>query len=472
MAAIVNKIKENSIAEELELQAGDEILSIDEQKMNDLIDYNFLCKSEFLTIEVKKKNGELEEIEIEKDFDEDLGIIFESAVFDKIKPCANNCIFCFVDQQPDGLRDTLYIKDDDYRLSYLQGTYVTFTNLTKKDKERIETLGLGPFYISVHTTNPDLRVKMLKNKNAGKIMEQLKWLEKLGIPVHLQIVLCPKYNDGDELKRTLNDFKKLKNILSVAVVPVGITKYRGGGKCDKLHPVTKEIAVETIEIVDEFNKSIGKQIACCSDEFFAIAEKPIPPKKYYGNFAQLEDGVGALRLLLDDFDVEKKRLPKKIKEHREILFATSQLAKPAIDEISRELNKIKNLKTGVVAVKSDYWGEGVSVAGLITSDDLIKSISPFTLLTRSFGYLSGTILNRSFGRVPTGSHASLQLSGSLCNPSPFAVIIPSVMLRQFTQDFLDGKTLDDVKRKTGLDFFVIKNCYSTKEIVDFILKQE
>lgn len=436
MVAIISKVKDGSIAQELELQAGDEILSIDEQKMSDLIDYNFLCKSEFLTLEIKKKNGDIEEIELEKDYDEDLGIIFESAVFDKIKPCANNCIFCFVDQQPDGLRDTLYIKDDDYRLSYLQGTYVTFTNLTKKDKERIETLGLGPFYISVHTTNPDLRVKMLKNKSAGKIMEQLKWLEKLGIPVHLQIVLCPKYNDGEELKRTLSDFKKLKNILSVAVVPVGITKYRNGGKCDKLYPVTNEIAAEVIEIVDEFNKSIGKQIACCSDEFFALGCKSIPPRKYYGNFAQLEDGVGALRLLLDDFDFEKKRLPKKLNKDKEILFATSQLAKPAIDEISKELNKIKNLKTTVVAVKSNYWGEGVSVAGLITSDDLVKSILPFTI-----------------------------------HHLPFTVIIPSVMLRQFTQDFLDGKTLDDVKKATGLEFYVIQDCYSTKEIVDFILKQ-
>lgn len=430
MTAIINKVEENSIAEELEIQAGDEILSIDEQKMSDLIDYNFLCKSEFLTIEIKKNNGEIEVIELEKDYDEDLGIIFESAVFDKIKPCLNKCIFCFVDQQPDGLRDSLYIKDDDYRLSYLQGTYVTLTNLTQKDKERIETLGLGPFYISVHTTNPDLRVKMLKNKNAGNILEHLKWLEKNHIPMHLQIVLCPKYNDGDELIRTLADFKKLKNILSVAIVPVGITKFRGvNGEASKLYPVTKAIAQETIEIVDEFNKSIKKNIVCCSDEFFALAEKPIPPKKYYGNFAQLEDGVGALRLLLDDFVKYKKQLPKSLRNPQNILFATSQLARPAIDEIAQDLNKVKNLKVEVIAVKSHYWGEGISVAGLITSEDLINSIKKY---------------------------------------KSNIVIIPSVMLRPFTQDFLDGKTLKYVKEKTGLDFFVIQDCYSTKEIIDFI----
>lgn len=435
MPAIVSKVEKNSIAEELELEAGDEILSIDEQKMTDLIDYNFLCKSELLTIEIKKINDEIEVIELEKDFDEELGIVFESAVFDKIKPCLNKCIFCFVDQQPKGLRDTLYIKDDDYRLSYLQGTYVTFTNLTQKDKERIEKLGLGPFYISVHTTNPELRVKMLKNPNAGEILKHLKWLAKNHIPVHTQIVLCPRYNDGAELKRTLSDLGKLKNILSIAIVPVGITKFRGVKGEDNLSPVTKEIAVETINIAEEFNKQSKSAKACCSDEFFSLAGKSIPQKGYYGNFSQLEDGVGALRLLLDDFEKEKKRLPESLSKPQNILFATSQLAKSAIDEVVQYLNKIKNLNAKAVAVKSDYWGDGITVAGLITSDDLINAIK---------GYNADT------------------------------VIIPSVMLRPFTQDFLDGKTLDYVKEKinslnsVGLNFFVIKDCYSTKEIVDFL----
>lgn len=432
MGATVNKVEKKSIAEELEIESGDEILTIDEQNISDLIEYNFLCKSEFLTLEIKKKNGEIEVIELEKDYDEDLGIVFESAVFDKIKPCYNKCIFCFVDQQPEGLRETLYIKDDDYRLSYMQGTYVTLTNLSQKDKERLELLRLGPLYISLHTTNPELRVKMLKNPKAGEILKQLKWLQKIHIPVHLQIVLCPKYNDGEELKRTLDDIKSLKNILSVAIVPVGITKYRNG---NELFPVTKEIATETIEIVDKFNASTKKQIACCSDEFFALAEKHIPSRKYYGNFSQLEDGVGALRLLLDDFEKQKKRLPKSLSATQNILFATSQLAKPAIDEISEELNKIKNLKTEVVAVKSQYWGEGISVAGLITSDDLINSITSAKCKEHSI------------------------------------IIIPSVMLRPFTQDFLDGKTLDYVKQKTKVVFFVVQDSYSTKEIVDFVNSQ-
>lgn len=428
--AIVSNIEENSIAQEIGIESGDEILSIDDEKMSDLIDYNYLCKSEFLTIEVKKKNGEIELIELEKDFDDELGIIFESAVFDKIKPCANKCIFCFVDQQPDGLRETLYVKDDDYRLSYLQGTYITLTNFSQKDKKRLERLRLGPLYVSVHTTNPELRVKMLKNPNAAKIIEQLKWLEKNEIPLHVQIVLCPKYNDGEELKSTLEDLKKLKNILSIAIVPVGITRFREG---DELYPVTKEIAKETIKITDDFNNPFelpNHVHACCSDEFFALAEKPIPPDKYYGNFSQLDDGVGALRLLIDDFEKRKTKLPKKLKEPHKILFATSQLAKPALDVISKELSEVKNLTTKVVSVKSDYWGEGISVAGLITSEDLINTIKKTNADT---------------------------------------VIIPSVMLRQFTQDFLDGKDLNYVKKKTKLNFLVINDFYSTKEIIDFVL---
>ena len=279
MPAIVNKVLKNSIAEELEIESGDEIVSIDENPMQDMIDYNFYCKTDFLTIEIKKKNGDVEVIEIEKDFDEDLGIVFESAVFDRVKPCLNHCVFCFVDQQPKGLRETLYVKDDDYRLSYLQGTYITLTNLTEKDKERIKRMHLGPFYVSVHTTNPELRVKMLRNPNAGKALENLNWFRKNKIPFHAQIVLCPGLNDGAELERTLSDLAKLKNtVLSTAIVPVGITQFRE----EKLKQVDKNCAEETLQIASKYKR------VCCSDEFFLLAGKKIPPAKYYGNFSQLE----------------------------------------------------------------------------------------------------------------------------------------------------------------------------------------
>lgn len=418
MPAIVNGVVEGSIAEELGIEKGDEILSIDNSKMIDMIDYNFLCKSDLLTLEIKKINGEIEEIELEKDFDEELGIIFESAVFDRVKPCLNHCIFCFVDQQPKGLRETLYVKDDDYRLSYLQGTYITLTNLSEDDKDRIKRMHLGPFYVSVHTTNPELRVKMLKNPNAGKALENLKWFRKNKIPFHAQIVLCPGYNDGAELERTLSDLAELKNtVLSVAIVPVGITQFRKEG----LKQVDKKCAQETIKIASKYKR------VCCSDEFFLLAEQDIPPTKYYGNFNQLEDGVGSIRMLLDDF--KSRKLPKKIKTPLKLSFATSYAAKYAIDKIAEKLNKIKNLSVTVNPVKSDYWGQDITVAGLITTDDLIKTVK---------------------------------------NIDTDIVIIPSVMLRPYSEDFLDGKNLSYVKEKTGKEFFIVKNIYSMAEIVDYL----
>ena len=418
MPAIVNGVVEGSIAEELGIEKGDEILSIDNSKMIDMIDYNFLCKADLLTLEIKKLNGEIEEIELEKDFDEELGIIFESAVFDRVKPCLNHCIFCFVDQQPKGLRETLYVKDDDYRLSYLQGTYITLTNLSEADKERIKRMHLGPFYVSVHTTNPELRVKMLKNPNAGKALENLKWFRKNKIPFHAQIVLCPGYNDGAELERTLSDLAELKNtVLSVAIVPVGITQFRKEG----LKQVDKKCAQETIKIASKYKR------VCCSDEFFLLAEQDIPPTKYYGNFNQLEDGVGSIRMLLDDF--KSRKLPKKINTPLKLSFATSYAAKYAIDKIAEKLNKIKNLSVTVNPVKSDYWGQDITVAGLITTDDLIKTVK---------------------------------------NIDTDIVIIPSVMLRPYSEDFLDGKNLSYVKEKTGKEFFIVKNIYSMAEIVDYL----
>jgi len=251
MPAKVLEVQKGSIAEELGLAEGDEILKINGQIPKDYIDYTFYTACEELNIWVKHKDGTPEIYEIEKDFDEDLGIVFESAVFDRIKPCTNHCIFCFVDGQPEGLRKTLYIKDDDYRLSHLQGSYVTLTNLTAKDKERISAMRLGPLYVSVHSMNGELRARMLRNPKAANIKEQLDFLKENDIPFHAQIVLCPDFNDGEELKYSLNELYKYKSILlSVAIVPVGITKYRK----DKLKTVDKEKAIECIEIVDEFNK--------------------------------------------------------------------------------------------------------------------------------------------------------------------------------------------------------------------------
>ena len=418
MPALVSDVISGSIAEELELEKGDIILAIDGENMQDMIDYKYLCKSELITVEVQKANGEIEEIELEKDFDEDLGIVFESAVFDKVKPCLNNCIFCFVAQQPKGLRDTLYVKDDDYRLSYLQGTYITTTNLTEKDKERISKLHLGPFYISVHTTNPDLRVKMLRNPNAANIMKNLEWFAKNNIPFHTQIVLCPEYNDGKELERTLKDLSSLGDcLLSVAIVPVGVTQFR----TDELKIVDSKIAKQTIDIASKYKK------VCCSDEFFLLAGKEIPESEYYGNFSQLDDGVGSLRTIMDDFDTLD--LPETIEKPLTICFACSVAAEKAFQYIAKGLNKIENLKVIVKPVKSTYWGKNITVAGLITSEDLINSIK---------------------------------------NVDADYVIVPSIMLKPYTNLFLDGNSLDYVKEKTRKHIVVFEDNYSIGEILDLL----
>ena len=422
MPAKISSVIAGSIAEELELGEGDLLLSIDNEVPMDMIDYNYLCKNELITLEIQKANGEIEEIELEKDYDEDLGIVFESAVFDKVKPCLNNCIFCFVAQQPKGLRDTLYIKDDDYRLSYLQGTYITTTNLTEKDKERIARLHLGPFYISVHTTNPELRIKMLKNPNAGKIMENLNWFKEHDIPFHAQIVLCPDYNDGEELERTLSDLSSLgEALLSIAIVPVGITQFRK----QKLKVVDKEIAKRTLEIANKYPK------ACCSDEFFLLADEKIPNAEYYGNFSQLDDGVGSLRSIMDDFD--SLELPKNLKTSLNICFACSTAAKSAFIYIANKLNKISGLTVQVCPVKSTYWGENITVAGLITSEDLVNTIKEI---------------------------------------EADYIIVPSIMLKPYTDLFLDGCSMSEIKEKTGKNFFICEDNYSISEVIDLIYQYE
>ena len=418
MPAKISGVEKGSIAEELEIQSGDILLSIDGNSLEDLIDYNYYVKSELLTIEIQKVNGEIEEIELEKDYDEDLGIIFESAVFDKIKPCLNNCIFCFVAQQPKGLRDTLYVKDDDYRLSYLQGTYITTTNLTEEDKKRILRLRLGPFYISVHTTNPDLRTSMLRNPNAAKIMENLKWFDDNEIPFHAQIVLCPGYNDGDELERTLKDLSKFKSsLLSVAIVPVGVTQFRK----DELRTVDEKVAKETIKIASKYPR------VACSDEFFLLAGVDIPNSEYYGNFSQLDDGVGSLRMLIDDF--EELDLPKKLSKKLKISFACSVAAKTAFEFVSNKLNNIENLECSFYPVKSTYWGNKITVAGLITSEDLINTVK---------------------------------------NIDADVIFVPSIMLKPFSNLFLDGNSLDYVIDETSKNFYIIEDNYSLAEVIDYI----
>ena len=426
MPAIVIEVEKNSIADEIGITAGDEILKINVPIPKDYIDYSYITSCEELNLWVKHKDGTPEIYEIEKDFDEELGIVFKSAVFDRIKPCTNHCIFCFVDGQPDGLRETLYIKDDDYRLSHLQGSYVTLTNLTEKDKSRIASMHLGPLYVSVHTMNEQLRAKMLRNPKAADIKSHLNFLLENDIPFHAQIVLCPGYNDGEELKYTLNELYKFKSILlSVAIVPVGVTKYRK----DKLVTVDKAKALECIDIVDEFNKKRKSYPVCLSDEFFLLAEKEVPPAKYYKGFGQIEDGVGALRLIKDDFEKRFKKFPKKLKKKVRVTFGTSKSAYKTFSDFCDRLNTIENLTVEAVKIEPKFWGKDISVAGLICYQDIVSSVSPH---------------------------------------KPEILVIPSVMLSPYTNDFLDGKNIEDLRKELNCNICVIKDIYCTSEIFDLI----
>ena len=426
MKIIISQVEKDSIAYELGLCAGDEIVSINNTVPRDIIDYSFLVKDEEILLHIKHKSGEEELFEIEKDFDDDLGISFESAVFDRVKPCCNKCIFCFVDQQPKGLRKSLYVKDDDWRLSYLQGTYITLTNMKEKDWQRLENFHPSPLFVSIHTTNPNLRAKMLNNPNAARIMDDLERLKKNDIKIHGQIVLCPTYNDGDELLRTLEDLKKFKKILnSLAIVPVGVSKYRK----EKLKTVDKKVADFVIDAVENFNLEMKKNVAMASDEFFLISGREIPDKKYYGKFAQIEDGVGAIRLLKDDFEKCKKKLKKSLKKPCKLSLLTGLSAAKIFEEFKKEIN-VKGLDFNVVDIKNDFFGDKINVTGLVTGQDLVFA------------------LKKNQANV---------------------AIIPSVMLREGTDEFLDGIKVSQIKKEfPKTKFYIINDCYKFREILEII----
>lgn len=426
MNAIISEVKPNSIAWEFELEAGDKIIRVNDKELTDLIDFNFETATNEYTLTVEKKEtGEIEVLEIEKDDEEELGIVFDSAVFDGVKRCLNKCIFCFVDQQPKHLRKTLYIKDDDYRLSYLQGTYVTLTNLKQDDKERIEKLNLGPLYVSVHTTNGELRKKMLNNKNADKILNELDWLKKANIPIHCQIVLCPGYNDNEELIKTLNDLYKYKKIVkSVAIVPVGITKYREN---DDLKKVDYNVAKRTIEIVNDFNLTKKTNFAQLSDEFFILTNSDIPDKKYYKHYAQLDDGVGTTRIILDDFAKREKKLPKKIKDKKIFHFILSKSSLKAFDIIAERLNQIENLNIVKVVVESKFFGDDINVSGLIVGSDILSALK---------------------------------------NQQNLNIVLPSIMLKPYTTSFLDDITVEDLEKKLNSKIHIVEDSYSVSEIIE------
>lgn len=423
--AKISKILPDSIAEDMGFEAGDSILSINGIRPRDLIDYQFLCTDEFLELEVIDTKGKTHHVEIEKEYDENLGLEFETALFDGLIQCNNKCPFCFIDQQPPGKRDSLYLKDDDYRLSFLYGSYLTLTNLTAKEWERIEQMRLSPLYVSVHATEPDLRIRLLKNPRAGQLLDHLKWFQERRLQIHAQVVVCPEINDGIHLERTLLDLANFYNadlptVASAAVVPVGLTRFRPTE--DELILVSQEKAKEVISQVQElqkhFKKKFGSHFAWLADEWFLIARQELPTESEYEDYPQIGNGVGSIRQFIKQFqNTGKAILPKKINQPKTLTWVVGNAVELAFQPLVNQLNQVENLIVNLVALNSDYWGQEITVTGLLTGQDLMKK-------------LQGENLGEG-------------------------IILPSVMLKYGEEKFLDDTTVSEVSKALNIPIYTV-----------------
>ncbi len=388
---IINRVLPGSIAEELEIEAGDILLSIDNTEIEDIFDYQFLVQDTYIEVLIQKPDGEQWLLEVDKEFDEDLGIEFENGLMDEYRHCHNKCIFCFIDQMPKGMRETLYFKDDDSRLSFLQGNYVTLTNMSDHDIDRITRYHLSPINISFQTMNPELRCKMLNNRFAGEALKKVDTLYEAGIIMNGQIVLCKGVNDGEELEFSIKELTKyLPNLESVSVVPVGLSKYRDG--LYPLEPFTKDDACKVIDTIEGWQKKIyaehGIHFVHASDEWYILAEREMPEEERYDGYLQLENGVGMTRLLMEEFKdgmqklAEERSLPdESVKE--EISLATGLLAYPYIQRLTDEMEKaFPHLKVHVYAIVNEFFGEHITVSGLLTGQDIEKQLKGKVLGTR------------------------------------------------------------------------------------------
>jgi putative radical SAM enzyme (TIGR03279 family) len=409
----INSVDKGSPAERAGILAGDFLAGISGNPVKDVLDYMFYAAEETVELEIVR-SGEKLNFHIEKGEYDDLGLQFETFLMDSKQSCRNKCVFCFIDQMPPGMRETLYFKDDDARLSFLQGNYVTLTNLEQSDIDRIIKMKLN-INVSVHTTNPELRCKMMHNRFAGEKLKYIRQLADGGIKLNCQIVCCPGLNDGDELRRSLRDLGELMpNITSMAVVPVGLTKFRKG-----LYPLTvftKEKAAETIDIIQEFQETFlekfGTRTVFPSDEFFLIAERELPPMEYYEDFSQYENGVGMLRSLIDEFE-KALEIAEWEGEKRHISIATGYSAFPTMAMLAKKAEEaFPELECDVYRIRNDFFGETITVVGLITAQDLIA-----------------------------------QLRGKNLGDE---LLISSSMLRRDSTDFLDDLTVEDVERELNV----------------------
>ena len=424
--AVVDSVEPGSIGAELGFQPGDRLISINGHKPRDLIDLQFLCSEEELTLEVEDPDGSRHVVELEKDADDGLGLGFSEALFDGLKQCNNHCPFCFIDQQPPGKRKSLYLKDDDYRLSFLYGSYLTLTNLSQADWLRIEAQRLSPLYVSVHATEPELRSRLLVNPRAGLLLEQLRWFDERDLQIHAQVVVCPGLNDGPALARTLADLAGFAGgdwpaVLSAAVVPVGLTRFRPPG--DGLVPVDRGAACAVIDLVEplqqQFQQRLGSRFAWLSDEWYLIAGRPLPPRGDYEDLPQQENGVGSIRAFLEALDLATDDLPAQLSPPRRLSWVVGQLVGEALAPVVERLNAIDGLQLQLQALPSPYWGQEQVVTGLLTGSDLLSGLA-----------------GRDLGE---------------------RLLLPGVLLRQGEPVFLDDLTLEQVQAQLGLPIEVVSD---------------
>lgn len=420
---VVSSVYPDSIAEEMEIEVGDLLLTINGKEVIDIIDYLFLVVDDFLEVEIQKPDGEVWALEIEKDYDEQLGIEFSNPILDCAQSCTNKCIFCFVDQMPDGMRESLYFKDDDSRLSFLQGNFVTLTNLKDEDIDRMIDYNISPINVSVHTTDPELRKEMLHNRFAGNVLERLKKLVDNRITVNGQIVMCPGYNDGDELIRTVKTLYDLgENFNTLAIVPIGMTKFRQG--LAKIDPVTKEVALRTIKDIEalqeRFLEESGRRFAYLSDEFYIRAELDMPFVENYDGFIQLENGVGLVRKLDAEIQMVLNDLEPEAIKPKEITIATGKLAEPFIKKMAnRIMQAVKGVEIEVIGVENNFFGPLITVAGLVTGQDLMAQLK---------GKIKGDTL-----------------------------LIPKVMLKSDEPIFLDDYTVEQIEAELSVRVLDVLN---------------
>jgi putative radical SAM enzyme (TIGR03279 family) len=431
VSAPIIGIVPGSIADEMAIEVGDILLCINGQEIQDIIDYQFYSHDDYIELELQKTDGELWLLEINKDWDEELGLLFNDVIFDKMKTCQNRCLFCFVHQLPRGMRKTLYIKDDDYRYSFLYGNFITLTNLKEEDWRKIIDMHLSPLYVSVHCMEPELRVQILGSKRAASIRQDLKRLLDAGIEIHTQIVLCPGINDGEILKQSIEELSSYyPSVQSVGIVPVGLTGHRL--KLPQLQTITPEQSLKYIEMINdyqvEYRKRFQKGFVYLADEFFIKAKVDFPAAEYYDDYCQIENGIGLARIFLDEFLELEKSLPEQIKK-REVFIITGVSAMMVLNPAVNRLNLIKGLTVHLLPVENHYFGGNVSVTGLLTGKDILQAME-----------------NKYQGQ---------------------RVIIPEVIFKEGDDILLDNVSLEELRQRSGAHIQTVNG--SARSLVKTVL---